>query len=681
MPLLIKDDTISQTSTEISTNINLRWDRKKAIGLPREESRLYEDLREVYPPEGNLLQSLVNIPQRVYTPPFSIGPNHSYKDSDNNLAIRVDVDWTEAFGAKEDIVKLEGAVDFNGPWYEVGRIGSGSIPSSYSRKTYNQKLDVRRHNFGNGSGDGGDFAKPSNSEFDKITGYRSFSPDNWGESASSAGGGIFPLPLDLTDSDYIEFWAIVGNNSNGGKTPLSDETLIVDVRGLDDNVELAEGAQKLLKITLNSDSDTVWTNYKFKVKHLTGQHILQFRYNKPNGPERQKHRFGISNVTTYKEIEKTIKQKRKFHFTFNTDGTFNDLYGDGGLDIDSNLYVSAKLETPSTYKWYRLSVKGTTFDRNIISLIKPQTIKSPIDSPMSIDDGTAKWWVPKEIFVKDSNVWKEPKDIWVKENGSWKKVYPHFTTDTSIARNLTTFSEPEMIGDSIVEVDRYDGRSRVAKVDVDSVGTRDWKITGDNGKTLYYDGDKPKVGDILRNYIQDLPTYGNGFLEYYHDTGNLRLSYGGPSGFGVGGTYTTTRTGKIQIDRGGTRLLLDTYEWRGFFVPKQTGHFKFTVCSDDGSAIWLGRHAVHGGKDKGFGQSTDSNKVTGYLGNRRYKCNTSGNVYLTKDKYYPIWIAYYEWRDKNKFDFYVTGPDGVSRQHSSYDMTYYTIKHRGSGWR
>ena len=73
--------------------------------------------------------------------------------------------------------------------------------------------------------------------------------------------------------------------------------------------------------------------------------------------------------------------------------------------------------------------------------------------------------------------------------------------------------------------------------------------------------------------------------------------------------------------------------------------------------------------------------MTGYLGNRRYKCNTSGNVYLTKDKYYPIWIAYYEWRDKNKFDFYVTGPDGVSRQHSSYDMTYYTIKHRGSGWR
>ena len=85
--------------------------------------------------------------------------------------------------------------------------------------------------------------------------------------------------------------------------------------------------------------------------------------------------------------------------------------------------------------------------------------------------------------------------------------------------------------------------------------------------------------------------------------------------YGVSGSRKTVMTGSIKISAGGTSYVVDTFEWRGYFVPKISGQWRFGTGSDDGSGVWLGRHAVHGGCDvtvgngNSYGASTRNNAL------------------------------------------------------------------------
>ena len=142
------------------------------------------------------------IRDRLYTPPFSVSNNHSYKFNNQN-AIRVDLQWDGIYGSQEKVFSLEGANDYNGPWSEVARIGAESF-TSVTRTNILEKQDVRSVNFGTGLSDNGGFTRPQIASFENITGYKHFSAIDWGESITSyAQGGIYETRIDVTDADIV----------------------------------------------------------------------------------------------------------------------------------------------------------------------------------------------------------------------------------------------------------------------------------------------------------------------------------------------------------------------------------------------------------------------------------------------------------------------------------------------
>ena len=458
----------------------------------------------------------------------------------------------------------------------------------------------------------------------------------------------------------------------------------------------------------NLNASSEWVEHQFDVRNFSGVHTLRFHY-KWSGdnpvqttPDAAKHRWGVSNISAFKQEEINVESQRNFYLTFDDDGLFDTIEGSALKDPNataSTLYIRGRETDDHTFKWYRMSVGGNDKSRNIVNEIEPDFMLSPLPTPLALDNGEQKWWLPREVFVKDFNVWTEAKEVYVKRAGEWEKAFPNFITNTTTSTDLELFSAPQVPTDGpVIETDVVDARVRIIQVTPDNSGVRDWILRGDNGHRIFYDGAKPPIGDLLRKYIQDVPTYSTGLVRYYHDS----MPYGRPISptlidgydlkyYGVSGSRKTVMTGSIKISAGGTSYVVDTFEWRGYFVPKISGQWRFGTGSDDGSGVWLGRHAVHGGCDvtvgngNSYGASTRNNALVQNLYQQSHRWRYSEYIRLAAGVYYPIWILWYENRGSNSFSFGIVPPDSNLLPHQSHhlsaDNDKYKIVHRGSGWR
>lgn len=674
MPLLFKDDTITQSGSTLSTLIDISWSKNLGRGVELENAKLYEQL------------NTVKTPNRLYTPPFNINEDHDHKHDGQN-AITFDLNWNSSYGTKENVLSLDGADNENGPWTAVARIGTTGL-SSMTRVNEEFKLDFRTNSFGTGQGDGTEvhngqsgFAKPSDSSFDGITGYKIFSSKTWGQSSFGT-PGLSVTSFHPNGATKVSFWYIVGNNTNGGVTPGTNEKL---------EVTLLKGLVEEAKFEVDSTGSSVWVEKTFPIASPNEIYTLRFKHigvNDSGTDDYYKTKFGVANIRAFTTEDINIETSRKFHFTFDDAGVFATVERDTGAD-GYTLFVRGRETDAQTFKWYRFSINGTSkANDNIVRSVNPKTVATKLNEPMSIDNGESKWWLPRDVFVKNGNNWTEAKEVYVKNGGSWEKVYPHFDVNTATTSELEFFSAPEVESGTMVEPEIVDARVRISHVIADPDGVRDWIITGDNGIFLYYDGNKPKIGDLVRNYLQDTPTYTNGLLRYFTD-GMPYDRPSAPNGYdlsylGTGGSNKLKQTGSIKISAGGTSYLHDTFEWRGYFVPKVSGKWRFGTGSDDGSAVWLGRHAVYGGKDKGFGACTRGNALVQNLYNQSHTWRYSQYIRLTANQYYPMWIVWYEKRGDNSFSFGIQEPGGSepkSNHMTSTNNSRYQIVHRGSGWR
>jgi hypothetical protein len=86
-------------------------------------------------------------------------------------------------------------------------------------------------------------------------------------------------------------------------------------------------------------------------------------------------------------------------------------------------------------------------------------------------------------------------------------------------------------------------------------------------------------------------------------------------------------------------------EIRGYIRPTTTGMHTFTLCSDDGSHMWIGQHAIGGAT----GSGTTSNA---FIKNGGFHGNTcrSNSIYLTAGVQYPIWAIMWEHTGARNFN-------------------------------
>ena len=80
MPLLFKDDTITQSGSTLSTLIDISWSKNLGRGVELENAKLYEQL------------NTVKTPNRLYTPPFNINEDHDHKyDGQNAITFDLNI--------------------------------------------------------------------------------------------------------------------------------------------------------------------------------------------------------------------------------------------------------------------------------------------------------------------------------------------------------------------------------------------------------------------------------------------------------------------------------------------------------------------------------------------------------------------------------------------------------------
>jgi len=100
-------------------------------------------------------------------------------------------------------------------------------------------------------------------------------------------------------------------------------------------------------------------------------------------------------------------------------------------------------------------------------------------------------------------------------------------------------------------------------------------------------------------------------------------------------------------------------EWNGFFIPTQTGNWKFGINSGDSAFLWIGDDAIN-----------DYTKSNSFVNNNgihsvQYKENSG---YFIKDKIYPIRIQYGQNNNGGDFQLKAIGPDGSPAKHESILM-------------
>jgi hypothetical protein len=88
---------------------------------------------------------------------------------------------------------------------------------------------------------------------------------------------------------------------------------------------------------------------------------------------------------------------------------------------------------------------------------------------------------------------------------------------------------------------------------------------------------------------------------------------------------------KIDFKGGCSGKCEFTKQWSGYFIPNETGYWKFSVISDDASYIWLGKDALS--------QGIPPNSILNLAGIHA-PLEANASVYVLKYHAYPIRIVY-----------------------------------------
>ncbi len=393
MAYYVKDDTLNQQNVEYKVDLQIQHSGNAGKGLKAVDARLYEPLKNYS--ENNL--------DRMYTPVFTIDDNHPRKQGDNPY-ITYDLTWPANIGTGDRILSLEACETEEGPWTEVARIDATNEPLSWTETRVTLKLDAKNRGFGSGSGDTGGASKHGViANRNDITGYvqiGTYYPRSWKSQS-----------FNTTGMDTLSFYYIIGNDKNGLEyTDMTREKYIMSlVRKSDGHVmqtQFFDGRQ---------DS---WTLFNMNVRNTNGNCYIQIVQPKHSGGKYDGAGFcffkGTSTITHYKSGDTTA------NFYFNQGGEYQ------GVEVigDGRPYVSGdNIGRGSNKRFFRFSVISKN-GHNVVRDVKPNNSTGTLLSPLGND--RTKWWVPKEIYAKDSGAWKEIREVYVKNNNNWDKVYPLF---------------------------------------------------------------------------------------------------------------------------------------------------------------------------------------------------------------------------------------------------------------
>ena len=754
MPLYVKDTNINQTEKPLTENLHLQWAPTYGNGLKLEDAILGA--------EPIFSTTSTGLHPRMFTAPFKVSPtyhNYKYKDTPIN-AIEVEIDW-QAVTDSTDVFSLETSKTHLGPWREVARVGAVVAPLNLETKIVKSKHDIFNNFFGTKTFINPAYIdSPSDAAYEttivKNQSLLETKHENiQGCFAFNQIDTSYETNIELNDIEEIEFhlmtmfpdWDngqklivdILQAPSSLNQSPL--KTLVVDKAWRDTpRPERMDGQGFSYGLFV----DNAFGNIKVNTRDLSGLGIIRFTHIVPVGSRQRtgaadadtlSPAFAVAAISAYTKSDVTAPDtKRKFWLQFDNIGEF---FGIVGENKSARPYVSGvDAFQDDANNYYRMSVEGTHGATDVIK-INPAILSTGEQSPEG--NNSTKWWNPKDIYVKKDNSWQKSKEVYVKEAGAWVKVFPQEENYNTTRTALPELSPPKFIVVNntpiFSEEDLIDSTNRVAIVQDHPTIIGDWRIICSQGNIMDYAGAKPVVGDLCSKYVQNLE-WRKGLrttqytLENTTDTEMNQPDYFKKFAIPSNRVVLDSRTKSGWVSQQYSSLSdkewakNSVYSWnnwphynsqftgwdfKGYFYPKQSASYRFYTKSDDGSGLWVGEDCVHGHR-----YLTDDNATVANHGLHSARIVASGErgyggvilgsngggMYLEANKYYPVYMYYFEnkgpasdvfsvmvsWDDPNyeinesstsEDAFGSATPNNNRRVHQPSEWEWY---HRGSGW-